>query len=147
MLASGGLREEKIGDVGAGDEKNEKRNDHERGKKNENGVFVARGKRTSLFEAEAEVFVCLRMRCRETLREKIKFGGGFGFCDAAPETRGGLDPVHFAGVKARRVGEKLIHVADGNPELRVENEVDAAEIPGSDADDGIRMSGQHDGFP
>jgi hypothetical protein len=33
MLASGGLRQEKIGDVGAGDEQNEKDDDHERGEK------------------------------------------------------------------------------------------------------------------
>lgn len=44
VLASGGLGEKKIGDIGAGDEKNEKDDDHECGEKKQDGGFIARRK-------------------------------------------------------------------------------------------------------
>ena len=77
-LPSCGLREEKIGYVGAGDEKNEEDDDHERGEEKKDGGFIARGKRAGLLEMEAEIFVGIEMSLSRTLGEKIEFGGGFG---------------------------------------------------------------------
>ena len=122
VLASGSLREEKIGDVGAGDEKNEKDDDHEGGEEKQDGGFIAGRERAGLFETEAEIFVGIGMGLRETLGEKIEFGGGFGLGDAGLEARGNGDPMIIALVEMSGVGKELIDVADGNPELRVEDE-------------------------
>src|SRR5271165_6672967 len=52
-----------------------------------------------------------------------------------------IAPVEMAGIR-----EELIDVADGHPKLRVEDEVDAAEVGRGDADDGVRMAGERDGL-
>ena len=44
------------------------------------------------------------------------------------------------------VGDELVDIAEGDPELGVEEEVDAAEGGRGDADDGVGVSGEGDGF-
>jgi hypothetical protein len=78
VLASGSLREEKIGDIGAGDEENKEDDKHERRKEEKDDGFIARRERTGLFEVETQIFFGVGMRMSETLGEELKFGGGFG---------------------------------------------------------------------
>jgi len=77
-LASGSLREEKIGDIGAGNEENEEDDKHERRKKEKDDGFIARRERAGLFEVETEIFFGFGMRMSETLGKELEFGGGFG---------------------------------------------------------------------
>ena len=77
-LASGRLREEKIGDIGACDEENEEDDKHERRKEKKDDGFIARRERAGLFEVETEIFFGVGMRLSETLGEELQFGGGFG---------------------------------------------------------------------
>ncbi len=76
-LASGSLREEKIGDIGAGDQENEKDDKRQRRKEEKDDGFIARRERAGLFEAETEIFFGVGMRMSETLGEELEFGGSF----------------------------------------------------------------------
>lgn len=67
-------------------------------------------------------------------------------CGAGLETSGDDDPVIDAGIEVTGVGKKLIDVADGNPELRVENQVEPAEVGRGDTDYGVGTAGECDGF-
>lgn len=99
-----------------------------------------------MFETEAEILVGIGMCLREPPGEKIEFGGSFGLGGAGLEARGYGDPVIIAPVEMAGVGEELIEVANRNPELRVENEIEPAEVWRCDADDGVRMAREGDRF-
>jgi len=144
MLTSGGLGEKEIGNVGAGDEKNEENDNHQGAQEKKDGVFVAWRERASLFEAEAETSVGAGMGLSETLREDLEFRGGFGVGDAGLEAGGDNDPVIVAGVEMTCIGKELIDVADRNPELRVEEKIDAPEKRRSNANDSVRMAGERE---
>jgi hypothetical protein len=144
MLTSGSLGEKEIGNVGAGDEKNEENDNHQGAQEKKDGVFVAWRERASLFEAEAETSVGAGMGLSETLREDLEFRGGFGVGDAGLEAGGDNDPVIVAGVEMTCIGKELIDVADRNPELRVEEKIDAPEKRRSNANDSVRMAGERE---
>ncbi len=65
---------------------------------------------------------------------------------AGLEASGDDDPVIDARIEVAGIGQKLIDVADGNPELRVQDEIEPAEIWRGDADYGVEATGECDGF-
>ena len=66
--------------------------------------------------------------------------------DAGLETSSDGNPVVVARVEMASVGEELVEIADGNPELRIEDEIETAEKGRSDADDGEGAAGKGDGL-
>jgi hypothetical protein len=140
------LREEKIGYIGTGDEQYEEDDDHERGEEKKDGGSIARRERAGLFETESEIFVGIGMSLGEALGEELEFGGGFGLPYTGLQASGDGDPMIVAPVELRGVRKELVDVADGDPELRVENEVDAPKVRRGDTNNGIRMAGEGDGL-
>jgi len=121
VLTSGSSREEKIADIGAGDEQNEEDDKHERRKEKKDNRFIARRKRAGLVEAETEIFLGVGMRLREMLGEELKLCGGFSVGDAGLEASDDGNPVMVALVEVAGVRNELIDVTDWHPELRVED--------------------------
>jgi hypothetical protein len=95
---------------------------------------------------ETEIFIGIGMSLRETLGQKIEFRGSLRLPNARLKAGSHGDPMIIALVKMSGVGKELINIADGNPELRVEDEIDATEIGWGNADDGVRMARERDGF-
>ena len=83
------------------------------------------------------------MKC---LARVAEFGGRLIAGDAWFETAGDVDPVEEAGFVVGEVGNQLIHIAESDPELGVEDEIEATEDGWSDAYDGEGTTGEGDGF-
>ena len=99
-----------------------------------------------MLEAELEVFFGGGVGGAEVFGEGCEFGGRLIAGDAGFETSGDVDPVEEAGVVVGEVGNQLIHIAESDPELGVEDEIEAAEDGWSDAYDGEGTTGEGDGF-
>ena len=145
-LAAIGLGEEQICDVGAGDAQNEESNDHQDDEEGDDRGAVAWRKRSGLFETELKVFFRGGVGFGEVFGQGGQLGGGLIACDAGFESSGNCDPVKETGGAIGEGGDKLLDIAEGDPELGVEEEIDAAKGGRGHADDGVGASGESDGF-
>ncbi len=145
-LAAIGLGEEQICDVGAGNAENEESYDHQNDEEGDDCGAVAWRKGSGLLEGELEVFFRGGVGFGEVLGERGEFGGGLIARDAGFEPSGYGDPVKETGVVVGERGDELVDIAEGDPELGIEQEIDAAKGWRGHADDGVGASGEGDGF-
>ena len=120
-LTSGGLCEEQIRDVGAGNGKNEKNDDGKRGEEDEDGVAFTRWKRSGLFKDKVVAFVGRGIGLPETLCERGQFCCGFGPRYSWFEPCKHIEPVELSGTLTRCVGGEFWSDSERYPELGVEN--------------------------
>ena len=99
-----------------------------------------------MFEAELEVFFWGGVGFGEVFGQSRELGGGLLVGDSGVETGGDVDPVEETRVVVGKVGDEVVDGAEGHPELRVEDEIEAAECGGSDSNDGVGVAGEGDGF-
>ena len=90
------LREEKIGDVGARDAEDEKRDGGECGDEELEGFFATRGRRIGGFDVEAVVFVGLRMCLGKALSDDAQFLYALGLGYAGLEACSDSNPLGVA---------------------------------------------------
>ena len=62
-------------------------------------------------------------------------------CDARIEAGDDGKPVIVAGIAARDARSELVNISERNPELRIENEIEAVEARGCNADNYVRLDG------
>lgn len=145
-LALRSLREEKIGNVGAGDEEDEKRDRGESGEEEDDGSFAPRRRRVGWFKVEAVVLVGLGMGLGEALGDDLELLHGLDLGYSGLKGCGDSNPLGVARLFFRRVGGELGKVAERDPELRIEDGVEPVEVGRSDADDGVQVAGDGDGL-
>ena len=99
-----------------------------------------------MIKEEAAVFVGLRVGGCETLGEGFELGGGLRARDAGTQAGDDGEPVLIACIAAGNAGSKLLNVAERNPKLRIENEIQAVEAWRRDAHNGVGLAGKKDGL-
>ena len=125
-LPPGRLCQKQIGDVSASDPENQQHHQRQGGEEHHHGASIARGQRAGGFEAEAAILVGFGVGLAQIPGYNGQFGGGLRTGDAALQASGNLDPVVVARLVVAGVGQQLIEVAEGDPELAIEDDVQAA---------------------
>ncbi len=140
------MTQEEIGHIGAGNAKHEQHDDGQRRDKEQDGRFVSGRKRAGLIHEEASAFIGSGICFGESLGEGGEFRGRLGPGRARFETAHNCQPVPVARTPVGNIGGKLLYVAEGYPEFRIEYQVETSKAWRSHADDGKHVAGERDGF-
>ena len=140
------LCEKKIGNVGAGDEEDEKSDCGEGGEEEDDGSFATRRRSVGRFKVEAVVLIGLGMSLGEALGDDVELLHGLDLGYAGLKACGDSNLLGETRLFVRRVAGELGKVAERNPELRIEDGVEPVEVGRSDADDGVEVAGDGDGL-
>ena len=138
-LTAGGLRQQQIGDIGAGDRQHQQHHYRECSEEYHHGAPVARRQRTGRLETETAVFLRRRVSLRKPPRDDAKFRRRLRARDIPPQSSGNRDPVVVARLVVAGVGQQSIQIAERHPELAVEDQVETAETRRRDAHHGEGM--------
>lgn len=137
---AGGVRQKHVGDVGAGDRENQERHQRNGGQKHQHRGPISGRQRAGGLEAEASALLRFGMGLGQALGQHVELGRGLGAGDAGPQAADHGNPVVEARPIVAGVGLQLVHGAERNPELAIEDEVNATERRGSHAHHGERPS-------
>ncbi len=104
------------------------------------------GEGSGLVEGQAVVLVSRGIGFGEIGGECVEFSSDLGAGDPGLHAADDSQPVKGAGAAVGNVDRQFLHVAERHPELRGEQEIDAAESGRSNAHDGEGMSGEREGL-
>ena len=137
-LTAGGLCQKQIGDVGAGNREHQQYDPRQCGQEHHDGVPISRGQRAGRFEAEAAILLRSRISLAKMPGDYGKLSHGPQASDAGLQAPGNHNPVVSARLVVAGVGQQLIQVAERDPELAIEDQVETAETGRRDTHHGER---------
>ena len=126
-LTAGGLGEEQVGDVGSGDAEDQSTTTLSAPRKSRTVELSLMWQRAGLLEGEAVVLVGCGISFGEIRRERAQLGCNLGAGDAGLHARDDSEPVEVARGADGNIDGQLFDIAERHPELRSEDEVDAAK--------------------